>query len=242
MTGIMRFAKDLVVQQVEGILDLVYPPACGICGHEADAADRLVCRSCWNLGEGPPEPFCLTCRRFLVGSLTCTCPPPPIVVFSVGPYDGPLKKILHDLKFAGLRPLAVTIGQKLAKRLQAGRAELGLDLIVPVPLHDSRLWKRGFNQAGEIAYGIGRVLNLPIEPDILYMTRKTHQQAKLAADEREANIRGAYGVNDPGGRLAGRAILVVDDITTTGATLREVIRVLTVAGAGRALAAVAAAA
>ncbi len=238
----MRFAKDLLVQQGEGILDLIYPPACGICGHQADSPDRLICRSCWSLGEGPPEPFCLTCRRYLVGTLTCTCPPPTIVVFSIGPYDGPLKKILHDLKFAGLKPLAATIGRKLAERLQAGRRELGLDLIIPVPLHDSRLWKRGFNQAGEIACAIGRPLNLPVESEILYLTRKTHQQAKLAAEEREANIRGAYGVNDPQGRLAGRGILLVDDITTTGATLREVVRVLTVAGAVRVLAAVAAAA
>jgi ComF family protein len=115
-----------------------------------------------------------------------------------------------------------------------------LDCLIPVPLHESRMYIRGFNQSQAIAEGIGRRLNLPVYADILYMTRRTRQQARLPAHRRARNVRGAYAVDDPSGDIAAKRILLIDDITTTGATLRETARVLRLAGAGKIAAAVAA--
>lgn len=161
-------------------------------------------------------------------------------VFSLGYYESHLQTILHDLKYQGLKPLAETIGQKLGDCILACIGNIKIDIIIPVPLHDSRLYSRGFNQSEEIARAIGNRLSLPVESDILYAARKTRQQAKLPAHEREANVRGAFEVADRSGFIAGKTILLVDDVTTTGATLRENSRVLKAAGAGKIAAAVAA--
>jgi len=161
-------------------------------------------------------------------------------IFSLGYYESHLQTILHDLKYQGLKPLADTIGRKLGEKIAIRKDDFGIDLILPVPLHDSRLYNRGFNQSEEIARAIGNCLDLPVESEILYAARKTKQQAKLPAHKREANVRGAFGVDDRDGLITGKTILLVDDVTTTGATLRENLRVLQEAGAGKIMAAVAA--
>jgi ComF family protein len=230
----------LLQRRVDDFLDLLYPPVCGLCGHPADSDDRLICNRCWELIEGPEAPYCSGCRQLLQDRLKCpACYPAPMIVFSLGYYDGLLQTILHDLKFKSLKPLANNIGRRLAERIAPYLDRLKLDLIVPVPLHDSRWYGRGFNQSEEIAVGMGKILGVPVLSDVLYAARKTKQQARLPASLREANVRGAYAVDDPSAVLAGKKILLVDDVTT-GATLRENERVLLRASAAKIVAAVAA--
>ena len=229
-------------RQIDDLLDVVYPPVCGICGRPADSVERLICDKCWDAVRGLEAPYCSQCRQFLLESLRCPeCRPAPLVVFSLGYFDGPLKTIIHDLKFHGLKPLGAGLGRKLAEMLAARADKPAIDAIIPVPLHISRLYARGFNQAEEIAREIGRGLDLAVRADLLYAARKTKQQAKLPAAKREINVRGAFAVTDGAGEiLSGATILLVDDVTTTGATLREAARVLREASARRVLAAVAA--
>jgi ComF family protein len=144
-----------------------------------------------------------------------------MIIYSLGYYDSRLQSILHDLKYNRLKPLAVPLGHKLAEIMAPSIDSLGIDVILPVPLHDSRQYQRGFNQAVEIGKAIGQILSIPLNEDILYATRKTKHQARLPAHEREANVRGAFAVDDPEGIITGKNILLIDDITTTGATLRE---------------------
>lgn len=233
----MRFLR----RQIADALDIVYPPVCGICGNEADSDDRLVCGRCWERIRGPEAPYCSQCRQSLIDTLRCpTCRPAPMVVFTLGYFDGPLRTILHDLKFAGLRPLAKILGQRLAASAAAGLGRIDIDIVVPVPLHDSRRLRRGFNQSEDIACAMAEPLGLPVARELLYSTRKTRQQARLPAHLRELNVRDAYAVDDPTGELNGKTVLLVDDVTTTGATLRENERVLLAASARRVVAAVAA--
>jgi len=161
-----------------------------------------------------------------------------MIVFSLGYFDSHLQTILHDLKYRKLRPLADTLGHKLAELIASHMDDFGLDLILPVPLHESQRYRRGFNQAEEIALALGRRLGLPVETEILYAARKTRQQARLPAHRREANVRGAFGVDDENRLLVGKTVLIVDDVTTTGATLRENERVLKAASARKIVAAV----
>ncbi len=139
-----------------------------------------------------------------------------MIVFSLGFFDSHLQSILHDLKYNSLKPLAATIAEKMADLIAPHLDSLGIDMILPVPLHESRLCHRGFNQSEEIAKALGRRLAIPVHPEIIYAARKTKQQARLPADQREANVRGAYGIDDPTGLIRGKSILLIDDVPLRG--------------------------
>jgi ComF family protein len=223
------------------MLDVLYPPVCGICGKPADSEDRLICDTCWDLIKGFEAPYCSGCRSLLFDRLYCReCRSSPMVMFSLGYFDDHLQSIIHDLKFHGLKPLAAGLGRGLADLIVPVADRVKADLVIPVPLHESRRLGRGFNQAEEIAREISRQLNVSLQSDLLFATRKTKQQARLPAAQREANVRGAFAVDDENGVLKGKRIILVDDVTTTGATLRENARVLRQAGAGKIVGAVAA--
>jgi len=142
---------------------------------------------------------------------------------AIGPYEGTLRAIVHALKYDG-RP---TIARHLAARMRASGADVldGADLVVAVPLHRSRERARGFNQAREL----GRHLGLPIA-EALVRTRRTASQADLPAARRHANVRGAFAWR-PQGAVKGRTVVLVDDVSTTGATLNACARALLDAGA-----------
>ena len=160
------------------------------------------------------EARCPRCRRR-----------PPLVTLarSIGPYEGALRAIVHALKYDG-RP---TLARHLAVRMRALGAEVldGADLVVPVPLHASRERARGFNQARELA----RHLASPLA-DALTRTRRTAAQADLPAAKRHANVRDAFAIRR-GARVKGCTIVLVDDVTTTGATLNACAARLLAAGA-----------
>jgi ComF family protein len=226
-----------------GLLDLVYPPVCGICGAPADSSDRLVCERCWESIQGLDAPYCVACRQFLTDGLDCpVCEDKQPVVFALGFYDETMQTLVHDLKFYGLKPLAESLGDRLARIIADYPKPVHLDVILPVPLHPSRRLARGFNQSEEIARSISERLAVPHDTAILYATRRTRQQARLSHRLRERNVRGAFAVDDQKEILKNAQVLLVDDVTTTGATLRENARVLFAAGAKSVVAAVVASA
>jgi ComF family protein len=145
---------------------------------------------------------------------------------AVGGYDGALRAIVHALKYEGRRSLA----QPLAELMRIRGADMltGADWAVPVPLHPSRRRERGFNQAADLA----RHLGVPVCP-ALRRHRATRTQTELPAARRHANVRGAF-VLAPApvqeSRLEGSIVVLVDDVSTTGATLDECARVLKEAG------------
>ena len=142
---------------------------------------------------------------------------------AVGPYEGSLRAIVHALKYDG-RP---TLARHLAARMRNAGVDVlaGADLAVPVPLHRSRERARGFNQAREL----GRHLGIPVA-DALVRTRRTPSQADLPAARRHANVRGAFEWRQSVA-VKRRTIVLVDDVSTTGATLNACARALLDAGA-----------
>jgi ComF family protein len=140
-------------------------------------------------------------------------------------YDFPADRLVHALKFRGRLQLAPWFARELASRL-----ERIPDLIVPVPLHRSRLAQRGFNQAWEIARRLSALTGAPVLQSGVERTRPTASQALLPPGERRRNMRGAFEC-----RIALRAdsVVVVDDVMTTGATLDELARTLKRAGAAQ---------
>lgn len=229
-----RLRKD-----TQDVLDVIFPPVCGICQKSADSPDRLICQKCWDSLQVMELPYCLNCRQFLEKENLCSvCDNEAVTVFSIGFFEGKLQTILHEFKFKGLKPLGQPLGQKIAAAISKRELATKLDMVIPVPLHPHRQYSRGFNQAEEIAYEISLRLDLPLRTNFLYQTRRTRQQARLPASLREKNVRGAYAVDDDAGELKGKRVLLVDDVTTTGATLRENIKVLKAASVKTVIAAV----
>ena len=151
----------------------------------------------------------------------------------MGRYRGTLRSLIHLLKFSDRPDLAVPLAARAHTFLRRkGTAVLPVDLLVPVPLPLTRRLRRGYNQSTELAVALARRMDVAVERSCLGRRLRGRPQAGLPATRREANVRGAFFLR----RLAavrGRAVLLVDDIWTTGATLRECARILRGGGARR---------
>lgn len=178
------------------------------------------CGELYEDGAGPVY-LCGECRRRL---------PPWGRIGFVGPYRGVLKEMIHEFKFSGRVDRSRVLQELLARAyFQHG---LGFpDLLVPVPLHPSRLRRRGFNQSLELARFLGRVLEVPVARDVLVRQRNTVAQSTLTRSERLSNLKGAFVVRKE--LCRDRSIVLVDDVMTTGTTLRTCAATLRKAGAGR---------
>jgi ComF family protein len=170
---------------------------------------------------------------FTLAALPCaTCratPPGYDYARAAALYEGGLRDALHAFKFGGRRALAGPLGDLAAEQC-VGSLPDGIDALVPVPLARERERERGFNQAALLARRIGQRLAAPTRAGWLVRTRATRPQSDLSAAERRANVRGAFRACEV---VAGRHVLLIDDILTTGATLDACARALRAAGARR---------
>jgi ComF family protein len=222
----------------DGVLTVLLAPACAACDTPLEYPTRgPVCDRCWQSIPPMTPPLCDGCgdplptwRIISVSLARCPrCRRAPGAVDrgrAVGSYDGSLRAILHAFKYDGRRSLARPLGRLLA---EAGADLLvGADLAVPVPLHPRRERARGFNQARDLAAG----LDGPVVVDALVRTRATVSQTDLPAARRHANVRGAFLVRAAAAsRVSGAIVVLVDDVSTTGATLEACARALKRAGA-----------
>jgi ComF family protein len=151
-------------------------------------------------------------------------------VYTYGSYEGALRELIHLFKYSGVRPLARRFGDLLARALPG---EAGFDVIVPMPLHWSRRWQRGFNQSALLAREVARRRNVPLT-DVVRRKKRTASQAGLTNSKRRLNVQGAFEVRPRRhASLAGKHVLLVDDVLTTGATASACARALKRAGAAR---------
>lgn len=148
--------------------------------------------------------------------------------YCYGLYSGVLRELIHLFKYHGVTPLAKLFGSYLTLALPAGAS---FDVIVPVPMHWWRKWRRGFNQAELLAREVSKRSGFPMAW-ALRRTRHRAPQAGLSNRERRTNVRGVFAVSDPS-VVAGRRVLLVDDVVTTGSTAAACARVLKEAGAVR---------
>ena len=161
--------------------------------------------------------------------------PPFVRAMAYGSYDGGLRDLVHLLKYGRVRPAARVLGRMLAEAVQGVAGEFASAVVVPVPLHSSKLRLRGFNQAEEIARCALKHLpagKLRLGAGVLNRKRATESQTGLSDHQRQQNVRGAFVVTSPE-EIAGKDVLLVDDVFTTGATVTECTRVLRRAGADR---------
>ena len=230
-----RWKFPLTYRITDALLSIVLAPVCAACEKPLDEPTRgCVCQSCWQAIRHFTPPLCGVCGDPLPSwrriSLQCsTCPrcrrrPHELTrSLAIGDYDGPLRAIVHALKYDRRRSLARPLAALLAHH---GASVLcGADVAVPVPLHRSRKRARGFNQAADIA----RCLPIP-SVHVLKRVRSTVSQTDLPAARRHANVRNAFALRR-GQHVTGLVVVLVDDVSTTGATLESCARVLKEAGA-----------
>lgn len=224
-----------------GMLDFVLPPRCPVSGDIVDAPGVLTAAS-WERLRFIADPFCACCGvpfGFDVGAATATatatlCVPclgdrPPFRAARAAlAYDEESRGLILSFKHGDQTQLTQSFIPWLRR---AGRDFLVPDaVLVPVPLHRGRLWKRRYNQAGLLAAALARETGLPWLPHSLRRVRATKPQGSGKA--RAANVRNAFAVPDKErAALAGRAVILVDDVFTTGATAVECTRTLLRAGA-----------
>lgn len=218
---------------------LVFPSFCRLCKRPLEeAGERIVCQSC--LAKLAPRrgPSCPCCGRFFEGAgeghpcSRCLEEAPAFSIHrSCGAYAGALKDAVLLFKYRKDAPLSRPLARFADACLDSepGLWE-GAEFLVPVPLHPSRRRERGFNQARLLARDLAALRSLAVLAGVLVKTRNAPAQAGLRAADRERNARGAYAVKRPE-RVRGRTLVLVDDVTTTGATIRECARVLKSAGA-----------
>lgn len=182
------------------LFDLIFPPRCANCGR----ADTEWCANCLSTLETFPIMLHPKSVDFPVAAVTAT-----------GTHDGILQNAIHALKYYRVPWLMNPLGQRLADAL----ALLGwpIDLAVPVPMHPRKQAERGYNQAQLLAEAVAAVSGFPCEAAALRRDRFTRTQVGLSGDERRTNVKDAFSAD--AALLAGRTILLVDDVYTTGATL-----------------------
>ena len=203
------------------------PQDCLLCG--AAGADGLLCPACAAELPRPPACGCPVCGEALPAAGLCgaclKAAPAFDATLAAFRYGFPLDKLVQALKY-GHR---LAIADFLATAMLAGPRPDG-DLVVPLPLSRQRLRQRGFNQAAEIARPLARALGLPLALDGCTRTLDTPPQATLPWQARHKNVRHAF---ECALDLAGKSVIVVDDVMTSGATLAEFARVLKIHGAVR---------
>ena len=218
----------------DALLSLLLAPACACCKAPLEYPTRgAVCAACWASIVSPTGPLCNTCGDTLpswrqdagapVRCTRCSRVARAITVGrSIGPYESTLRDLLQALKYDRRRSLA----RPLARLMATAGADVlrGADVVVPVPLHALRHYSRGFNQAAELAVHLG----VPVL-HALRRTRATTTQTDLPEAQRHDNVRDAFGIRRKVPR--GSIIVVVDDVSTTGATVDACAWVLLEAGA-----------
>lgn len=203
-------------------------PVCDGCIEEIVPLSGILCRVCGEkliskFVETDQGPLCGMCRR---------AAPPFQRAAAFGAYDGVLRDLIHLLKYRGVHPVAQLLGRLLKQTLADVQLPEQL-VVVPVPLYKRKRNERGFNQAEEIAREFVRQrasAGIQLDTSSLVRTRPTESQTGLTRHQRRANVRGAFSVVKPE-RIAGKSVLVVDDVMTTGTTAGECARVLLRAGA-----------
>ena len=216
---------------IRPLIDVVFPPVCLACGRLRVPEELFLCTDCYRSLPRTTHADALyraTEAKLAAGGLIDR-------LFSPFTFDqgSPLQSLVHELKYGGASGIGLMLGKEIARCMIGEIDPVKVFGVIPVPLHRTKQRERGYNQSVLLCRGIRGVLGIPSLERVLVRTRYTETQTALDAAARAANVRGAFalGLDAPAG-LSGATVILVDDVVTTGTTLRECAAVLRGAGAG----------
>jgi len=221
------------------VVDFALPPRCPSCGTIVPEPN-LFCLPCWQSLAFLGDPCCARCGLPFDYETDadaecgrCLADPPPFVRLRAAvAYGDTARKVALKLKYSGRPGVAETLAHFMARQLPWLGSGEGEALLIPVPLHRWRIWKRGYNQAALIASALSARSGIPAELDLLRRTRATPPLKGLGRRERALTVRGVFAVaKEDRPRLKGRHVILVDDVFTSGATAGACARTLRRAGA-----------
>lgn len=224
--GIQAFAR---------LSNLIYPRRCPICDGLTGSHKILACGECRQRLVYVREPACKKCGKPLEKEETEYCADcgrrkhSYIRGKAVFPYDRLLRASVARFKYRNRREYADFYAEELIKSCGTALLSWEPDALIPIPLHKSRMRKRGFNQAELVARRIGKSLGIPVETGLLFRAKRTSPQKELSDAQRRANLKNAFQVRKNDVKL--RKIVLIDDIYTTGSTIDAAAGVLLEHGA-----------
>lgn len=237
------FAKTIFItagKGASGLLDLLLPRVCGACGSGDVAADGL-CQSCArSLLTLVSLPYCPRCGTTVGpnvpirpdGCAGCPSTLPRFgAVIRLGPYAHPLRSIIRELKYRHQEDMLRRLVQLLGETVRAKTETDSPDVVIPVPMHWRRRLVRGYDHARVLGRCLGRCLDIPLGDDLIRV-RHTPPQVNLSRTKRIENVHSAFALRSTVA-IEGSHVLLVDDVTTTGATGNEAARTVLSGGASR---------
>lgn len=228
-----------------GLLHLLLPGSCWVCQKALTPEQGTFCPSCRDSLTADPHLTCPRCAATVgpYAHLQDGCVACRDLAFHfdqvarLGPYDGLLRDVILRMKFHADEGFAETVGELWADHAADRLRDLRPEVVVPVPLHWLRRWRRGYNQSEALARPLAARLRLPCITPLLRRIRNTPRQTAQSLTGRRENLRGAFRCRESAA-LRGKTVLLVDDVLTTGSTADEASRALQKAGAGRVIVAV----
>ncbi len=220
---------------IKHIVDIVYPRRCPICGDIASPRGNLACPSCLDILKLVIEPKCKKCGKqveYEEQEFCFDCHKKDHQYsygISLWEYDATMKRSISDFKYKGRREYADFYIDEFVKHYASEISAISPDILVPIPIHKSKLAVRGYNQAEILCKGIGEKLGIEILTDLLIRDKKTLPQKQLNDKERFKNLQKAFSFNHKAKNKYGKAInkiLLIDDIYTTGSTIEACSRIL----------------
>lgn len=200
------------------LFSLFFPRLCAVCGKSLIHAEQLLCLGCnsdlprsgyWQREENIITHLFNESQEIKIEHASS---------FLYYTKESPYHQLLHRLKYKGEPQIGIKLGQWFGAELKNAPLYQTIETIIPVPLHPRKERKRGYNQSRLFAQGIASTTGWTLETDVLKRTKHTSTQTKLNREERKKNVAGAFGLSREE-RIAGKHILLVDDVLTTGATL-----------------------
>lgn len=218
---------------LRALLDLLFPPLCHACKRFIPGAGPLrLCAGCLSRTAFIESPLCRICGipfatehglDHVCGA--CRVLPPYDACRSAALLAGPVQELIHRFKYRGQPQLRRPLGLLALRSLQGFLADAAPELILPVPLHRRRLRARGYNQSQLVAEVLGKEVGVRVVVGNLERSRYTEAQTGLSASARKENVTGAFALREAA-QLKGKRVLLVDDVLTTGSTVRACAEVL----------------
>lgn len=225
----MRIRPNLLHQSIETAITFIYPSQCKVCeAHLSLDAKPYICKSCWKDIDYINPPWCEICGLPNNENLCDACasqPPRYGKLRAIAVYEKTLQQAIHLFKFEKRTSLKHALIQLIVNNIPSDLNLKDYDYVLPIPIHKKRLRERGFNQSLLLAEGLAKATDIKVTKDTLIRRKNTSPQSSLNKEERQTNIIGAFELKNPS-NIQSKQILVLDDVYTTGATVREVVNIL----------------